>query len=140
MKAWQLFLLIWMSSKSCFDLPRVVLFAPFDLSIVWFLSATTTRSHDEMFSPVKDVATANTTSNTTKTTTSIGVSATTFKDTESKPNRVEDWLLQRQMQVHEFGSIIVAFSISGNTLRVGMLVIIASNLIAVSCSLNSKDM
>jgi hypothetical protein len=85
--------------------------------------ATTTRSHDEMFSPVKDVATVNTTSNTTKTTTSIGVSATTFKDTESKPNRVEDWLLQRQMQVHEFGSIVVAFTISGNSSRhVGDLV------------------
>ena len=37
-------------------------------------------------------------------------------------------------------TFISTFSISGNTLRVGMFVIMASNLMAVSCSLNSKDM
>ena len=85
--------------------------------------ATTTRSHDSFFNPVKDTATANTTSNTAKTETSIGVKSDTFKDVEAKPNNVEDWLLQRQVQLHEFGSIIVNFTVSGNTARhVGDLV------------------
>ena len=85
--------------------------------------ATTTRSHDSFFNPVKDTATANTTSNTAKTETSIGVKTDTFKDIEAKPNNVEDWLLQRQVQIHEFGSVVVNFTVSGNTARhVGDLV------------------
>ena len=85
--------------------------------------ATTTRSHDSFFNPVKDTATANTTSNTAKTETSIGVKTDTFKDQHAKPNNVEDWLLQRQVQIHEFGSVVVNFTVSGNTARhVGDLV------------------
>jgi len=39
------------------------------------------------------------------------------------PNRVEDWLLQRQAQIQEFGSIVVNFSVPGNSSRhVGDLV------------------
>ena len=52
-----------------------------------------------------------------KTTTSIGVSTTTFKDQDARPNRIEDWLLQRQMQIQEFGSIIVNFTVPGNSSR-----------------------
>ena len=85
--------------------------------------ATTTRSHDAMFNPVRDRRDANTTSNTAKTTTTIGVTTDTFKDLEAKPNNVEEWLLQRQAQLHEFGSIIVNFTVSGNSARhVGDLV------------------
>ena len=79
--------------------------------------ATTTRFHDAIFNPPKDASTANTTASTTKTTTSIGVSTTTFKDSDAKPNRIEDWLLQRQMQIQEFGSIIVNFTVPGNSSR-----------------------
>jgi hypothetical protein len=85
--------------------------------------ATTTRSHDAMFNPVRDKRDANTTSNTAKTTTTIGVTTDTFKDLEAKPNNVEEWLLQRQAQLHEFGSIVVNFTVSGNSARhVGDLV------------------
>ncbi len=85
--------------------------------------ATTTRSHDSFFNPVKDAPNSNTTSTTIKTETSIGVKADTFKDPESKPNSIEDWLLQRQAQVQEFGSIIVNFTVPGNSSRhVGDLV------------------
>jgi|TARA_R110000737_G_scaffold24464_1_gene43180 hypothetical protein len=53
----------------------------------------------------------------------IGVSLTTFKDQSAKSNRVEDWLLQRQAQIEEFGSIVVGFTVSGNSSRhVGDLV------------------
>ena len=31
----------------------------------------------------------------------------TFKDDESKPNQVENWLLQREMQLQEYGNIVV---------------------------------
>ena len=79
--------------------------------------ATTTRFHDAIFNPPKDASTANTTASTTKTTTSIGVSTTTFKDQDARPNRIEDWLLQRQMQIQEFGSIIVNFTVPGNSSR-----------------------
>ena len=41
----------------------------------------------------------------------------TFKDQEAKSNRVEDWLLQRQAQIQEFGSIVVAFTVPGNSAR-----------------------
>jgi hypothetical protein len=55
--------------------------------------------------------------------TSIGVTLTTFKDQSAKSNRVEDWLLQRQAQIQEFGSIVVNFSVPGNSSRhVGDLV------------------
>ncbi|MDP6845887.1 MAG: hypothetical protein QF460_02960 [Candidatus Nanoarchaeia archaeon] len=79
--------------------------------------ATTTRSHDAMFNPVRDKSDANTTSTTAKTTTTIGVTTDTFKDLEAKPNNVEEWLLQRQAQIHEFGSVVINFSISGNSAR-----------------------
>jgi hypothetical protein len=53
----------------------------------------------------------------------IGVRLTTFKDQSAKSNRVEDWLLQRQAQIQEFGSIVVNFSVPGNSSRhVGDLV------------------
>ena len=42
---------------------------------------------------------------------------TSFKDQDAKSNHVEDWLLQRQAQVSEFGNVIVAFTVSGNTSR-----------------------
>jgi hypothetical protein len=48
---------------------------------------------------------------------SIGVSSTTFKDSEAKQNNVEQWLLQREMQVQEFGSIVVKFTVAGNSSR-----------------------
>ena len=79
--------------------------------------ATTTRSHDAMFNPVRDKRDANTTSTTAKTTTTIGVATDTFKDQDAKPNNVEEWLLQRQAQIHEFGSVVINFSISGNSAR-----------------------
>ena len=41
----------------------------------------------------------------------------TFKDKEAKQNNVENWLLQRQAQVSEFGNIIVTFTVPGNTSR-----------------------
>ncbi len=41
----------------------------------------------------------------------------TFKDQEAKSNRVEDWLLQRQAQIQEFGSIVVTFTVPGNSAR-----------------------
>ena len=39
------------------------------------------------------------------------------QDQEAKQNNVEKWLLQRQAQVSEFGSIIVTFTVPGNTSR-----------------------
>jgi len=73
--------------------------------------ATTTKDHEYFVAADASV------------TTSIGVSSTTFKDNVSKPNRVEDWLLQRQAQIQEFGSIVVNFSVPGNSSRhVGDLV------------------
>ena len=74
--------------------------------------ATTTKSHDAMFvapmlfPPAFDL-----------TNTSIGVNAKTFKDNEAKPNQIENWLLQREMQVQEFGNIIITFNIAGNSAR-----------------------
>ena len=41
----------------------------------------------------------------------------TFKDQEAKSNRVENWLLQRQAQIQEFGSIVVTFTVPGNSAR-----------------------
>ena len=79
--------------------------------------ATTTRSHDAFFVPPES-------QNPTETpSTSIGVSTSTFNDKDARPNSIEDWLLQRQAQIQEFGSIIVNFTVPGNTSRhVGDLV------------------
>jgi hypothetical protein len=74
--------------------------------------ATTTKSHDAMFvapmlfPPAFDL-----------TNTSIGVNAKTFKDNEAKPNQIENWLLQREMQIQEFGNIVVTFNVAGNSAR-----------------------
>ena len=74
--------------------------------------ATTTKAHDAMFvapmlhPPAFDL-----------TNTSIGVNAKTFKDNEAKPNKIENWLLQRQAQLQEFGNIIVNFTVAGNSSR-----------------------
>ena len=55
--------------------------------------------------------------------TNIGVSSTTFKDNGAKPNQIENWLLQREMQMQEYKNIIVNFNIAGNSARhVGDLV------------------
>jgi hypothetical protein len=81
--------------------------------------ATTTRDH-EYFAAPGGVGGAPT---FTPNETSIGVSLTTFKDQSAKSNRVEDWLLQRQAQIQEFGSIVINFSVPGNSSRhVGDLV------------------
>ncbi len=84
--------------------------------------ATTTRSHDTIFvSPPKPDATDTETPAVSNT--SIGVSSTTFKDQDSKSNKVENWLLQREVQQQEFGNIVVTFTVSGNSSRhVGDLV------------------
>ena len=65
---------------------------------------TTSKNHGELFKPSKDGN-------------SIGVKNTTFKDVESLENSVEGWLLQRQAQIQEFGSIVVAFTVPGNSAR-----------------------
>ena len=75
--------------------------------------ATTTHAHDAMFIPPyedPDISFG-------PTSTSIGVSARTFKDKESKQNNVEKWLLQRQAQVSEFRNVIITFTVPGNTSR-----------------------
>ena len=75
--------------------------------------ATTTHAHDAMFvAPPKAQA-----PDFTVRTSTIGVKNTSFQDQEAKTNHVEDWLLQRQAQVSEFGNVIVAFTVSGNTSR-----------------------
>ena len=66
--------------------------------------ATTTRNHGELFLPSANGS-------------SIGVKSDTFRDPESKQNNVEDWLLQREAQLQEFGSIVVKFTVPGNTSR-----------------------
>jgi hypothetical protein len=81
--------------------------------------ATTTRDHEYFAAPGGDNGPPNNAPNET----SIGVSLTTFKDQSAKTNRVEDWLLQRQAQIQEFGSIVINFSVPGNSSRhVGDLV------------------
>jgi hypothetical protein len=75
--------------------------------------ATTTHAHDAMFvAPPKPGAPDFTTRYST-----IGVRHTSFQDQEAKQNNVEEWLLQRQAQVSEFGNIIVTFTVPGNTSR-----------------------
>ena len=69
--------------------------------------ATTTKDHDVLFvAPPDD-------------TTYVGKISKkkTFKDQGAKSNRVENWLLQRQAQVSEFGNITVTFTVPGNTSR-----------------------
>ena len=75
--------------------------------------ATTTKNHDAMFvsPPAPGPPTFETYS------TGIGVTSKTFKDNEAKPNQVENWLLQREMQLQEFGNIVVTFNIAGNSAR-----------------------
>ena len=68
---------------------------------------TTSKNHDVLF-----VAPPNDTSYIGKIS-----KKKTFKDQEAKSNRVEDWLLQRQAQIQEFGSIVVAFTVPGNSAR-----------------------
>ena len=74
--------------------------------------ATTTKAHDAMF-----VAPILVESSDVPPNTSIGVNSKTFKDNESKPNQVENWLLQREMQIQEFGNIVVTFNVAGNSAR-----------------------
>jgi len=81
--------------------------------------ATTTHAHDAMF-----VAPPATTTREqggqkveVKLSSTIGVTNKTFKDQGAKQNNVENWLLQRQAQVSEFGNIIVTFTVPGNTSR-----------------------
>jgi len=78
--------------------------------------ATTTKSHDTMFvaPPKPDGANTET---TVVSNTHIGVSSTTFKDNGAKPNQIENWLLQREVQQQEFGNIIVTFNVAGNSSR-----------------------
>ena len=81
--------------------------------------ATTTKEHDAMFvsPPPPSAPTFETFS------TGIGVTSKTFKDNEAKPNQVENWLIQREVQQQEFGNIVVTFNIAGNSSRhVGDLV------------------
>ena len=81
--------------------------------------ATTTRDHELFVAPGGEGGAPDFAPNKT----SIGVSLTTFKDQAARSNRVEDWLLQRQAQIQEFGSIVVNFSVPGNSSRhVGDLV------------------
>ena len=81
--------------------------------------ATTTRDHEVFNAPGGTSGPPALAPNET----SIGVSLKTFKDQAARSNRVEDWLLQRQAQIQEFGSIVVNFSVPGNSSRhVGDLV------------------
>ena len=79
--------------------------------------ATTTRDHEVFAAPGGEDELGIPFSS------AIGVNLTTFKDQAAKSNRVEDWLLQRQAQIQEFGSIVINFSVPGNSSRhVGDLV------------------
>ncbi|MDP7366473.1 MAG: hypothetical protein QGH83_04345 [Candidatus Pacebacteria bacterium] len=73
--------------------------------------STTTKDHSAMFVPPGNLPPPQTNK------TFIGVSPTTFKDNEAKQNNVENWLLQREMQVQEFDSVVVKFTVPGNTSR-----------------------
>lgn len=79
--------------------------------------ATTTKNHDSYFVPLPKNADPN-----------LYVSGKistnkSFNDPSAKANRVEDWLLQRDVQLREFDSIVVTFTVAGNTSRhVGDLV------------------
>jgi len=78
--------------------------------------ATTTKNHDAMFiAPVSEYDEDGEYIGFLPT--SIGVTKKTFQDSEAKSNRVENWLLQREMQVQEFNNIIISFSVPGNSSR-----------------------
>jgi hypothetical protein len=80
--------------------------------------ATTTRDHDAMFvPPAPESFGTGATAIIINPITPIGVSGKTFKDNEAKPNKIENWLLQRQAQLQEFDNIIVTFTIAGNSSR-----------------------
>tara|TARA_B110000977_G_scaffold180335_1_gene239844 strand:+ start:41 stop:1750 length:1710 start_codon:yes stop_codon:yes gene_type:complete len=79
--------------------------------------ATTTKDHEYFAAPGGTVEGPPPSLSPVPAETSIGVSLTTFKDQSAKSNRVEDWLLQRQAQIQEFGSIVVNFSVPGNSAR-----------------------
>jgi hypothetical protein len=69
--------------------------------------ATTTKDHDVLFvAPPDD-------------TMYIGKISKkkTFKDQGAKSNRIENWLLQRHAQIHEFENVIISFSVAGNSSR-----------------------
>lgn len=80
--------------------------------------ATTTKNHGEMFvAPPSESFGTGAAAITINPQTSIGVKSSTFKDKEAKQNNVENWLLQREAQLQEFGSIVVKFTVPGNTSR-----------------------
>ena len=80
--------------------------------------ATTTKNHGEMFvAPQSESFGTGAAAITINPQTSIGVKSNTYKDREAKQNNVEDWLLQREAQLQEFGSVIVKFTVPGNTSR-----------------------
>ena len=80
--------------------------------------ATTTQEHGEMFAaPGAESFGTGAAAIIINPVTSIGVSSKTFKDKESKQNNVEEWLLQRQAQISEFGNVIVTFTVPGNSSR-----------------------
>ena len=79
---------------------------------------TTSKEHREMFTPPSSESFGTgATAITINPATSIGVKNDTFKDREALENSVEGWLLQRQAQIQEFGSIVVAFTVPGNSAR-----------------------
>ena len=81
--------------------------------------ATTTHAHDAMFVAPPTTVTREQGGEKVevKLSSTIGVTKKTFKDQGAKQNNVENWLLQRQAQVSEFGNIIVTFTVPGNTSR-----------------------
>jgi len=81
--------------------------------------ATTTHAHDAMFvaPPAKIITMEAGKTKTIEQYSTIGVRNKSFQDQEAKQNNVENWLLQRQAQVSEFGNIIVTFTVPGNTSR-----------------------
>ena len=80
--------------------------------------ATTTKDHGEFVAPAGTVdGPPPSLLPRTAAKSSYGVSVSTFQDKDAVPNRVEDWLLQRQAQIQEFGSIVVNFSVPGNSSR-----------------------
>ena len=81
--------------------------------------ATTTHAHDAMFVAPPTTVTREQGGEKVevKLSSTIGVTNKTFKDQGAKQNNVENWLLQRQAQVSEFGNIIVTFTVPGNTSR-----------------------
>ena len=69
--------------------------------------ATTTKDHDVLFvAPPDDTMYVGKISK-----------KKTFKDQGAKSNRVENWLLQRHAQIHEFENVIVTFTVAGNSSR-----------------------